>query len=667
MIRVNKIFFLLMCGVMLLCCSGCNEIQNSYNTNEYSIDNFKYPQNEIRAFCIDDNEIYISSNDKADICKIDRDGNEIEHIGFGQGLHSNLCMSEKKLYGFTYRDNEIGITEYDVIDKTLEFNPIAKDITSVIAMTEVSGALYLIYWDDKHDEVQEGIKYDEDDDYIYMGEKAISINLTNYECLDIEISNVINLKKYSDSEIIYYAYDDEGGYYFTIYNTEDNSFSNKIYNNNIGYTFSFALKDDQILYSDFANRKLVSESMYPKNGAIDVMANIVATSGNDLQVYGDDCFILDSESGSIFRIDYSKTVHTNESIRFCSSEIYSEVPFGCGYNIDTYMLEDEEFALKILAGDKDYDVCMMSYNQSFSGNIYEKGAFYPLNGLPKVEEYLDQCFPYLKDAAYDKNGNIWMIPIAVDVPCILYNPDNCKKLGIDLSEDVSWQSLFDIAGRLYKDENMRDKYQLNGYQMEANILRQYNSYYALRDGQASYDTELFKSLCNNLKKADTSLPCFHTFIQEYGAYSDLEQYYDHFLFELLSYKYELNDPYPYNILRAISFPEIDKEKPNCADCIFLCVNSNSENLEDTLDFINTYCSYMMSRNDTFMFKDTSKYPYSDSQLTKDLYEIYQDSALVFEASKKTFWDDYNRFSNDEITMEELIEEVERKTDMYMNE
>ena len=173
-------------------------------------------------------------------------------------------------------------------------------------------------------------------------------------------NNVINLKPYSKNEIIYYAYDDIGGYYFTIYNIDKKSFSEKKYNNIPKYTYSFDFYDNNIIYSDFGNRKITSVNIDNNESVIDFIPNVVTVSGNDLKIENGFCYVLDNHTRSIIRVKYNETIKENKEIKFLSSEIYSEVPYGCGYLINTNIIGDDEFALNILAENSEYDICMMS-------------------------------------------------------------------------------------------------------------------------------------------------------------------------------------------------------------------------------------------------------------------------------------------------------------------
>jgi hypothetical protein len=50
--------------------------------------------------------------------------------------------------------------------------------------------------------------------------------------------------------------------------------------------------------------------------------------------------------------------------------------------------------------------------------------------------YLDAVFPYLKEAATDKNGKIWMLPLDVNIAAIVYHELNCLDAGIDFTANT---------------------------------------------------------------------------------------------------------------------------------------------------------------------------------------------------------------------------------------
>lgn len=655
--------FLFLVTFACSCSSQQTNILSDYENNV-----FDYNLENSCAFTVDNKMMYASFPEDGMVRSYNYSGKLIDSFDFGEGVHTNLTYYDNSIYAFTYGENGNFITAYDLETNMINQHKLEFDISSTLSMTIMNDKIYMVYWSEHSDEYLESIKYSSDDSYVYMGEKSASIDIHNFEVEEIKIDNVLNLKPYSENEIIYYAYDDIGGYYFTIYNTSEKTFSDRIYNNTPQYAYSFDCYKENIVYSDFSNRKISSVAIDNPDVQVDFMTNVVCTSGNDLQIENGDCYVLDNASGNVFRTSYNDAVKENKEIIFYSSEVYSETPYGCGYRINSSILNNNEFALNILAANSDYDICMMSSGQTISRNIRDRGAFYKLNDVPMVKEYLDKCFPYLKEAAYNENGDIWMIPIAVDIPCIVYNPKSCEKYGIDITSDITWKELLDICRKTYENPELRDKFAVNGYQIQNDIMNHYNNYYSISsNGKADYDNELFRSLCTMLKDADIDSDYLHTRIIALDYYEHLDEYFKDYLFELWQYSYDVFYEESFSCLRAIPTPSVKENEPSCADCIFFCVNSNSKNLNEALNYISTYCSYMLGRNDNYLLNDESIYPFSDTALAKDLFNIYSNAEVHFTPSDDMFWTDYIDYQNGNISLDSLVSEIERKTDMYLNE
>ncbi len=645
---------------------SCN-LQPTNITSNYENNVFSYNLENSCAFTVDNKILYASFPEDNTVRSYDRSGNLLNSYDFGEGVHTNLLCNENLIYAFTYGDNGIFITTYDLKTNNINKHKLDIDISSTLAMTLLDDKIYMVYWSEHSDEYLESIKYSPDDSYVYMGEKSASIDIHDFDVEEIKIDNVLNLKPYSENEIIYYAYDDIGGYYFTIYNTSEKTFSDRMYNNTPQYTYSFDFYEGNIVYADFSNRKISSVAIDDPDVQVDFMTNVVCTSGNDLQIENGECYVLDNASGNVFRTSYNDAVKENKEIIFYSSEVYTETPYGCGYRINSSILENSEFALNILAENSDYDICMMSSGQTISRNIRDRGAFYKLNDVPMVQEYLDKCFPYLKEAAYNENGDIWMLPIAVDIPCIVYNPQNCEKYGIDITSNITWEELFDICSKTYENPELRDKFSVNGYQVQNDIMNHYNNYYSISNGKADYDNETFRNLCTMLKDADIDSDYLHTRIIALDHYENLNEYFNDYLFELWPYLYDVFYDDAFSSLRAISTPSVKENEPSCAECIFFCVNSNSKNLNEALNYISTYCGYMLGRNDNYLINDESVYPFSETALAKDLFGIYSNAKVHFTPSDDMFWNDYIDYQSGNVSLDLLVSEIERKTDMYLNE
>jgi|GEM_PF-285895 len=679
---MKKIISLLITASLIFSLTSCvNKKSVDINFVISFDDVFDYSLQEAVAFTVDNEDIYVAFRNQPEIKKYDKHGKETGSYDLGEGYHANLCVYNDKLYTSTYTDQGLIFTEYSFSEKEYSVYSIDYEITGVLGMVIMNNTIFMVGWEDTdaihscNDKSHEhGISdnvHNHDsifyDDYINMGEVALSIELDTFKINKIDIENIVNLGKYMNDKILYYAYDISNGYYFTVYDPVKQEFSEKTYNN-LGYLFSYAYADvnDSIIFYDHKNGKLTSASKNDSAVRVDLLSHTVTASGNDIVYSNNFYYILDGKNGNIYRTEYKQAVNIKE-IEIIYSTEYMNDPFGCGYAINTSVLDYQEFVLRILARDSDYDICMMNSKQIISRNIRDKGSFYPLNDLPMVQEYLDTCFPYLKEAATNDNGDIWMLPIEVNIPHIIYNPSNCLEKGVDFNKDYSLEELFEIANRLYSEPDLHDKYQLNAYQVQAYIINQYNSQFAPQNGKYSYDTVLFRKICEMLKRATASDSLF-TWIKPPGAAFDLDDYYSDYLFTLEPYQFNAFDLSAYNNLRASALPVINNETvPSPADVVFLCVNPYSKNLNDTLNFINSYCAYMMMRNDIFMFDNKEIYPFSDTQLANDLYNIYSNAEVCFELSPDIFWNDYLDYKNDKIDIERLITEITRKTNMAVGE
>lgn len=74
-----------------------------------------------------------------------------------------------------------------------------------------------------------------------------------------------------------------------------------------------------------------------------------------------------------------------------------------------------------------YITAREAVSEPFGYHLREKGLFYPLNEVAGIQEYLDACFPYVKEAATDEDGNVWMLPVTVDIRSLLVSREAADK------------------------------------------------------------------------------------------------------------------------------------------------------------------------------------------------------------------------------------------------
>ena len=98
---------------------------------------------------------------------------------------------------------------------------------------------------------------------------------------------------------------------------------------------------------------------------------------------------------------------------------------------------------------------------------------------------------------------------------------------------------------------------------------------------------------------------------------------------------------------------------------FLAVNPQSKNLEITLEYISEFCQYMMTQKDTFLLADESMY--TDVPFIKECYQVYSDGTIYFAMDDDIYWNTFWEYVEGNMELEEMIEEIERKREIYVGE
>lgn len=656
--------------LVLAALTGCSGTEgNGVSAEGQQEARFNYGLENVSAFAVDtEGMVYAAVQGKGEAAKYDSQGALLDTYDLGEGEHTSLCLWGSCLYAFTFGSSGFEIREYDFQKQTMVSYPLSGCPSPAKAMCVTDTDYYLIVYDEMA-ETEAFEPYDENDGYYSMGEIVLRVSRDGSSMEAVDIPHVITMNSRDEDTLCFYAYDGDGGYYFQDYDWRENTFGEKIYNNQFGHIFSFALYQEQAIVSSSTDLMLCVAAITDESVRADFGAGIFAYTGNTLQTAGDNCYVLNSLNGSIERLNLSTSVMRNEPIVCYAPEMYLTVPYGCGYQIEASQLTDDEFALTVLAGNSDYDICMMDTGQTFSRNMRDQGAYYPLNDVPGVQEYLDSCHDYIREAATDESGRIWMIPVQVEVPCFLYREENCQEIGIDFSTMKTYEDVLRFMETAYEKESCREWYGIGGYWHQG-LLAQYIAGYGMTEGTASFDTELFRKVCGFLKELDYNGESMNLFMKSSSEVGSMEEYYGKYLFEYDSTcTYTEQEEMRFQLLSAAPLPQIMEggDCPSTARCIYFSVNQNSANLENTLQYVSAFCEYMVQRKDTCMQKDMENWLFPDSGLTEDLYQIYADSEIYFELSDEMFWEDYQRYMQGEITLDAFITEVERKVDMYLNE
>jgi hypothetical protein len=363
-------------------------------------------------------------------------------------------------------------------------------------------------------------------------------------------------------------------------------------------------------------------------------------------------------SKSVERIKASAYIDDIPQIRLAATAFWNTDINPGGYNINASTMSDEEFSLAALSRDKNYDMFYISSRQDFSMNVRNKSAFYPLDDIPGVMEFLDACFPYIKAAVTDEEGNIWALPVSVDAEAIIYNAKNCEDAGIDFSTAATAMQLYNILlkAREYEYGGDSPTYSLNVISLVQSSLRGY------LQNNATLDTREFRQMAEALKaianEADGGVLWGGGGLFGPSAADSMLflTYGNRFMQTLGSFIGKDN-------LQVA--PLVATGDANQSTAILLCVNPDSDNLEDALAFISALSAYMTTLKDSFMLADASRY--TDSAYARSLYALYENSVIGFTVSDEVIMDDFNRYLNGGIDIEKLITEADRKLRAYLGE
>lgn len=604
----------------------------------------------------DDGITHINKLPECNIKVLDENGNLINTYSLDR-FAQFFCVGKDGIYYMDSKSNPSNRTLYKYSFDTLKSEKLC-DVNGYPLIKNIAysdGKLFFLGENTDYIGYQISVE-----NFIYNGERVGYVDLSNNTYNDLDIDFPIAQSKTVDGNLMIYAFDEEKGYYFIELDTSLMKFGDRIYND-LDTIFTFQIINEK---NDFLFCKLKDNASFTL--AIGNISNEKLDTDLIPDFQGDFTSIL-------YRNGYTYSVTTNnkqilrarvdyfnrrsETITMLSTIYYNmSTPFGCGYTIKREYLSNEEMALSMLSQDDSYDIYYLNTYEDFSHNVRSKGSFYPLNEVDGVREYLDSCFPYVKEAATDENGDIWMIPVSMRMLQIMYNENFCKENGIEFSNNMNLDDLAKILNKVKSDNTMTDKFLCNNVMLINNLLYQYTREYK------KFDTELFKNLSRTIKDNFYGESAYGKYI----VYSLTKSMDNRMLFAIYNdNSYFIDKIMNTDGLRVCKIPSITKDKSNIADCYFLCVNSSSKKLKTVLKYISSLCKYLQTKEYNLMLNDWS---FTDkSILMDDMYEIYSNGYIQFTYPNELYKDDFFKYMSGEIELEKVIEESNRRMDIYLNE
>lgn len=584
------------------------------------------------------------------IAAYDYSGAFINEYSFDETLSPlNLVFDGKETFYYTaykFHDGQEMQTlfKYTAGDESAEQVHVFEDCTR-ITKTELCGdTLYVLGIYNRELEAA-------DDGYYDSGEQLVSLSLSDYSETILMKNGVIDFSKLSDEKIMVYAHGSEG-FYCTVFNGNTKSFETRC-EKNFGMTLSFCAADEEkIIYSSgslpcgTAISKMSSDSYAEM---FDDRRFLVGKSELDGEKY----FFLYNDKLGIADVSQRLNADFERSIKIVSAEYVSDMPGSFGYTLDCTQLGNENFALTVLSRDKCYDLCIMNSREDFSANIRDKGSFYPLNDIPAVQEYLNSCFPFVKEAAINSDGDIWMLPIDVKVASICYDEQLCAEAGITFTDNMTLEQLIDNVNRAYIGDTLT--YYIGAEYCTEIFLSDYLACYE------KFDTPHFRALAEVLKNK------IYGNYEAFSSNKKIEKVWatgntSNVAFTVLSDGYDYNN-YSSVSKKVVNMPSISGTG-NIANCVFLCVNPDSEQLDKTLEYISELANSLRINDKNLSVRDAAVY---SSDFFESVSKVYSSGYVRFSLDNEIFLSNFYEYTDDKITLDEFIAEADRKLAAYLNE
>ncbi len=667
----RKYICVFLAAVFLTFSCGC-DWQEEGNENT-PVESFVYEKSDDpRLMAASDDVLYTLGSDEnlaAVISAYNADGKEIQSATFTDILSYDikaLCADDSGVYA-AVSGGKFHLCRFD-LSGSFETLAELEDLENIEKIGLCGGKLFWL-GKERGEPKNVGPFADNEGVTIYFentGRKMGFVDLASGKKEFSEIEFPVSFSV-SGSTVTVYGFDSDGGYYFADYAKP----SEKKYTNKIGLLTNFEFYGDGgefafIGANDFQGVLPVSKAD-SESGVIRAVSGVYPFFASDIcaseagYIWLKTADSAMSSEKKIKRYDLSGITVSGNPIRLISSQYFSELPFSAGSEIQMNQLSGEGFSLKVLSLDKSYDAAIISSEQGVANDIKKKGCFYPLNDVPGVSEYLDKCFPYIKDAVTDKDGNICMLPILAEIPLITYNEKNCAESGVVLSRELE-----PFIQAVKQTSTVSEYYDCTRYWLVQTQLIGYISEHK------SFDTGEFRQLAALLKEQCTE-EIFKGNSELYSALMTAQsgmddryytQIYEKTLFTQLLYRFQQVALIHDENLRAAPMPVSGNGK-SVAVCTFLCVNPYSDRLSETLGFIENTVTTMSSERNSYMLADPSTY--ENTAFARDLYSIYENGEVCFQIPSEIYADDFERYCAGDISLDSFIAEADRKLSAYLNE
>ena len=590
----------------------------------------------------------------------DLDGTCIQQVDIplGNAIIHSMIIEKGILYCVTYKTDR-GVLLYSIDLNTWETTELAElaEYTAVTHIISLGDYFYLL-GDSEIAREKEYTLHPDVLSFHYFGEVVGRISKIEEtpQVQFLEVEFPVAMFQTQEDTLMVYQYTEEQGFGFTEFDPKKEVWKEAGWKNN-GQAREMCSCEDGYLFVN-------NLGLY--YGTVEGVEAHIATDNSLLvspAVYVKGfAFYYDHLEKKVERICITDVLKENREIRLLVNYSDDTNLYGCGYQIKKEVVDGETFSLKVLARDSDFDLYLLNSGHDNSYNIQKNGAFYALNEVPFVQEYLEACFPYLKELAINEDGDIWMIPVEVNIAGIFYDKEYCAEQGVDFSK-MNYEQFIDVTNQTELETSEK----IGNIRIVTEFFAQYLK---LED---TFDTQLFRTYAKQLQNLYQSVgTTFFTQIMPMRLNGVLQGGLAEFFYEynfnqetMLRYAQNIEELGVFDTVGMVGVPKIAKELKNIGTCTFFAVNPQSSDLEATLSYLSTLCYYLMQQKDTFLLKD--KIMYTDTPFMQECYNLYKNGEIYFAIEREVYTTIFEQYLEGELELEEAIEEMERKRKIYVEE
>ncbi len=361
-------------------------------------------------------------------------------------------------------------------------------------------------------------------------------------------------------------------------------------------------------------------------------------------------YLEDSSSRKLVGFPLDDVQKKNRTVRLiATSELSYVAPYGCGYALERQEEDWDKIALKVLAQDSDYDLCMGASSYARGLAMRDSDVLCPLNDVPGIDEYFDRCFPYVREAATTESGEIWMLPFSANLYAMLVHEERAAQQGLSLHNNMTFAEFVQLVQGLSEKE--QGMFYMYPKEIGDDVLRKYFGHYtSVQGGEFLEYMEGLRTLYQkeNLLKppGNVNQEILLCTIESVGRFP-------------MSLSYIGRDGFS-----VYSIPKGEELAKNNVTLFYLAVNKKSKYKEEALCYLADLIAYLMKQDELLIFKD---YKTEVGSREEQTHKLFENGEVFFAIDEDVYQKDYVEVLKSNQSLEEYSEEVERRLQLYLKE